>query len=77
MLTPRDRLILTFEETHPHGGTKEEAIRQTFGFSPARYYQIVDRLTGQQDAEAEFPMLVHQLRRQAIDKAAARRARAA
>lgn len=77
MLTPRERLVLTFEDMHPAGGTKEEAIRQTFGFSPTRYYQIVERLTGQQDAEAEFPMLVHQLRRQALDKAAARRARAA
>lgn len=33
MLTPRDRLDLTFEDTYPKpAGTKEERIRQTFGF---------------------------------------------
>lgn len=78
MLTPRERLILTFEETTPGvGGSKEERIRQTFGFSATRYHQLLLSLLDRQDAEAEFPQLVHRLRRLTLARQAERRGRPA
>jgi hypothetical protein len=42
VLDERDRAILDFErEWWQHPGAKEDAIRQTFGLSPARYYQLL------------------------------------
>lgn len=78
VLTPRDRLVLTFEETYPKpGGTKDERIRQTFGFSAVRYYEQLYALVAGQDAEEEFPQLVHRLRRLAVERADRRGERAA
>jgi hypothetical protein len=78
VLTPRDRLLLTFEDTYPKpGGTKDERIRQTFGFSAVRYYQQLNALAGRQDAEEEFPLLVHRLRRLSVERARRRSKRAA
>ena len=78
VLTPRDRLLLTFEELHPKpGGTKDEEIRQAFGFSAVRYYQQLHALLPTMDAEAEFPQLVHRLRRLALEREERRRDRAA
>lgn len=68
MLTPRERLLLYFEDAHPDTPMKEEQIRSTFGFSAVRYYSQLHQLIGRQDAEAEFPMLVHRLRRMAFER---------
>ena len=36
--------LIRFESLWPkHNGTKEEAIRNTLGESPARYYQMLNR----------------------------------
>ena len=78
VLTPRDRLILTFEDTYPKpGGTKDEKIRQTFGFSAVRFYQQLHALAARQDAEEEFPQLVHRIRRLTVSRAGRRGKRAA
>ncbi|UAJ78294.1 DUF3263 domain-containing protein [Leifsonia sp. ZF2019] len=72
MLTPREHLILDFEDTHPDNPAKEEQIRHTFGFSATRYYSQLHHLIRGQDAEAEHPMLVHRLRRLAVERAGKR-----
>ncbi|UAJ79925.1 DUF3263 domain-containing protein [Leifsonia sp. ZF2019] len=69
MLTPRERLLLDFEDTHPDNPAKEEQIRHTFGLSATRYYSQLHHLIGRQGAEAEHPMLVHRLRRLAVKRA--------
>lgn len=63
-LSDRDRALLAFEaEWRRHGGAKEEAIRAEFGITPARYYQLLDRLIDTADALAHDPLLVRRLRR--------------
>ena len=42
---------------------KERAIRERFGFSPARYHQLLNRLIDQPEALAYDPMLVRRLLR--------------
>lgn len=62
-LTSRDRDLLNFEERNRgDSGTKTVAIRDTFGLTRARYYQILNGLLDEPDAVAEFPMLVRALR---------------
>ncbi len=71
-LTDRDRTILDFEARWGrHGAAKEEAVREELALSPARYYQLLDRLIDDADALAHAPMLVHRLRRMRQTAAAA------
>lgn len=57
-------MILDFEgRWGQHGALKEEAVRQELGLTPARYYQLLERLLDHPDAVAYAPMLVHRLRR--------------
>ena len=42
---------------------KEIAVRGRFGISPARYYQLLNRLIDQPEALEHDPMLVQRLRR--------------
>lgn len=42
---------------------KEAAIRERFDLSPARYYQLLNRLIDQPEAVEYDPMLVQRLRR--------------
>jgi Protein of unknown function (DUF3263) len=44
-------------------GPKERAIRSRFGLSPARYYQLLNRLIDSPEALRYDPMLVRRLRR--------------
>lgn len=64
-LTDRQRGILTFEASGwwRLPGAKEQAIRDEFGISAARYYQILNGLLDHPQALAEQPVLVHRLRR--------------
>jgi hypothetical protein len=63
-LLPRDRDLLDFERGWwRQKGTKERAIRERFGFSAARYHQLLNRLIDQPEALAYDPMLVRRLRR--------------
>lgn len=62
MLTDRQQAILTFENTYrTHTGNKEAGIRDTFGLSSSRYYQILNQLIGLPDALKAEPMLVRGL----------------
>ena len=63
-LSDRDRQILDFErESWRLGVPKERAIRERFGFSPARYHQLLNRLMERCEALEYDPMLVRRLRR--------------
>lgn len=63
-MTERDREILAFERRWwRHPGAKEQAIRDTFGLSTTRYYQLLNRLLDQPAALAHDPVLVGRLRR--------------
>jgi hypothetical protein len=60
----RWRDILDFERTWWNGsGGKEVAVRARFGLSPARYYQLLNRLIDRPEALEYDPMLVQRLRR--------------
>ncbi len=63
-LTDRERAILDFEHRPPTLAlTKEEAIRERFGLSAPRYYQLLNALIDRQEALAADPVLVRRLRR--------------
>lgn len=60
----RNRALLDFERDWAlHQGDKEQAIRDHFGFSGARYYQLLGRLIDDADALAYDPLTVRRLRR--------------
>lgn len=76
MFDERDRAILNFErEWWQHPGAKEDAIRQTFGLSPARYYQVLGKLMDSEAALAYDPMLVKRLHRVREDRQSSRQKR--
>jgi hypothetical protein len=63
-LSSRDRDLLDFERGWwQQQGPKERAIRERFGFSAARYQQLMNRLIDRPEALAYDPMLVRRLRR--------------
>jgi hypothetical protein len=63
-LSARDLDILAFERAWwRRGGRKEEAIREEFGISAARYYQVLGALIETPAALREDPMLVKRLQR--------------
>ena len=63
-LSARDRRILDFErEWWRHAGAKEEAIREIFGLSAARYYQVLNTVIDSPDAVRHDPMLIKRLQR--------------
>ena len=63
-LGERAREILDFErEWWMHTGPKERRIRERFGFSAARYHQLLNRIVDLPEALAYDPMLVRRLRR--------------
>ncbi|MDH6255973.1 MAG: DUF3263 domain-containing protein [Aurantimicrobium sp.] len=76
MFDERDRAILDFErEWWQHPGAKEDAIRQTFGLSPARYYQVLGKLMDSEAALAYDPMLIKRLQRVRDDRRSSRQKR--
>ena len=63
-LDDRARAILDFErEAWKLEVPKERAIRERFGFSPARYHQLLHRIVDGPHALRYDPMLVRRLRR--------------
>lgn len=63
-LSARELDILAFERAWwRRGGRKEEAIREEFGISAARYYQVLGALIETPSALREDPMLVKRLQR--------------
>jgi hypothetical protein len=64
VLDDRAREILDFErEAWKLAEPKERAIRARFGFSAARYHQLLTRTIDLPEALAYDPMLVRRLRR--------------
>jgi hypothetical protein len=63
-LSGREREILALERHWwKYAGAKERAIRELFGVSPTRYYQVLNALIDRPEALAHDPMLVKRLRR--------------
>ncbi|MFD0775280.1 DUF3263 domain-containing protein [Streptomonospora algeriensis] len=75
-LTEREQRILAFErQWWKLEGSKEQAIREEFGFSPTRYYQLLNGLVDRPEALAFDPMTVKRLRRLRADRRRQRTAR--
>ena len=73
-LTEREEQILAFERRWwKHAGSKEQAIRDTFGISATRYYQVLNGLLDNPAAIAHDPVLVGRLRRLRSARTRARR----
>ena len=76
-LSAPDAAVLDFErEWWSHAGAKEEAIRETFGISAARYYQRLNSVIDSPAAVRHDPMLVKRLHRARDARTEARAARA-
>ncbi|MDG3010035.1 DUF3263 domain-containing protein [Rhodococcus sp. D2-41] len=75
-LTRRERDILAFErQWWKYAGAKEDAIKELFGLSATRYYQVLNALVDRQEALVADPMLVKRLRRLRAGRQKARAAR--
>lgn len=75
-LSERDREILAFErQWWKYAGSKETAIKELFGMSSTRYYQVLNALIDNPVAIAHDPMLVKRLRRLRSSRQRARSAR--
>ncbi|MEU4470870.1 DUF3263 domain-containing protein [Micromonospora sp. NPDC023888] len=73
-LTERERAILAFEQQWwRHAGAKEQAVRDTFGVSSTRYYQLLNGLLDNPAALAAEPLLIGRLRRLRSSRARNRR----
>ncbi len=73
-LTERELQILAFESKWwKHAGAKEQAIRDTFGLSSTRYYQLLNGLLDNPAALEQNPVLVGRLRRLRSTRARTRR----
>jgi hypothetical protein len=63
-LSRREHEMLTFErQWWRRPGAKETAIRDRFGVTPTRYYQVLNALVDRPDALVADPVLVRRLRR--------------
>ncbi|MBX6357096.1 MAG: DUF3263 domain-containing protein [Micromonosporaceae bacterium] len=72
-LTEREEQILAFERLWwKHAGSKEQAIRDTFGLSATHYYQLLNGLLDNPAALAYDPVLVGRLRRLRSSRARSR-----
>ena len=73
-LTEREAQILAFEgKWWKHAGAKEQAIRDAFGVSSTRYYQLLNGLLDNPAALAHDPVLIGRLRRLRSTRARTRR----
>jgi hypothetical protein len=75
-LTDLEREVLTFErQWWKYAGAKESEVRERFGLSATRYYQLVNALIDKPVALVHDPMLVKRLRRLRATRQQQRRAR--
>lgn len=75
-LSDRDQQILSFERHWwRYAGAKEQAIRDQFGMSGTRYYQVLNALIDRAEALSYDPLLVKRLRRLRSSRQRARAAR--
>jgi hypothetical protein len=76
VLSDREREILAFERRWwRYAGVKEQAIRELFGMSSTRYYQLLNALIDKPEALAEDAMLIKRLRRLRSTRQRARNAK--
>ena len=76
-LSERETAMLAFETTWTgHSAAKEQSIREVFGLTAARYYQLLNALIDSPAAVRHDPMLVGRLQRARDARARARAARA-
>jgi Protein of unknown function (DUF3263) len=74
-LTEPQRAMLDFERGWwRQGGAKEQAIRDTFGLTPTRYYQTLNGVLELPAAMSYDPTLVHRLLRLRTEASRGRRA---
>ncbi len=75
-LSRRELEILDFERKWwKYAGAKEEAVRELFGMSATRYYQVLNAVLDKPEALVADPMLVKRLRRLRASRQKARAAR--
>ncbi len=75
-LTEQERAILAFErQWWQVAGAKDQAVRDEFGLSSTRYYQLLNALIDQPAALIADPMLVKRLQRLRSSRERARSAR--
>jgi hypothetical protein len=75
-LSDRDREILAFERDRwRYAGAKDAAIRERFGMTATRYYQVLNAILDQPAALAADPMTVKRLQRLRERRAAGRSGR--
>ncbi|MDQ1286442.1 MAG: hypothetical protein QG622_7 [Actinomycetota bacterium] len=75
-LTTRELEILAFERHWwKYAGAKEQSLRDRFGVSPTRYYQVLNALIDRPEALAHDPMLVKRLLRMRQSRQHSRSAR--
>jgi hypothetical protein len=75
-LSDRDRQILELEKSwFKYAGAKETVIRERFGMSTVRYYQVLNALVDTEAALAAEPTVVKRLRRLRADRQRSRSAR--
>ena len=75
-LSERDQEILAFErQWWKYAGAKEQAVKELFGMSATRYYQVLNALIDSPAALAHDPMLIKRLRRMRTSRQRARTAR--
>ena len=75
-LTEREHDVLSFErQWWKYAGAKEQAIRDLFGMSATRYYQVLNALIDRPEALVADPMLVKRLRRLRATRQRSRSAR--
>ena len=75
-LTERESAILAFErQWWKYAGAKEQAVKDLFGLSATRYYQLLNALIDTPEALRHDPMLVKRLRRMRTSRQRARSAR--
>ncbi|GAB1694773.1 DUF3263 domain-containing protein [Krasilnikovia sp. M28-CT-15] len=73
-LTEREEQILVFERKWwKHAGSKEQAVRDSFGLSATRYYQLLNGLLDNPAAYERDPVLIGRLRRLRSARARTRR----
>ena len=75
-LTERELAVLAFErQWWKYAGAKEAAIKDLFGMSATRYYQVLNALIDHPGALEHDPMLIKRLRRLRASRQRARSAR--
>lgn len=76
-LSIRELMVLDVERKRwRYLGAKESYIREELGYSPTRYYQVLNALIDRPEAVAYDALLVNRLRRLRDQRAIARRRRA-